>query len=125
LPRVETAIVEKSVEGYLGKYLSKGTGDDLDAFIGDLGSDCVPAQWWFASAPMKAAIKRGTATGRNCGALLDSLVNHLLEEGTGSGFEYIRHVDCDFNGLPVTVGYVGRLSPELRAEVFVMLDKEV
>jgi hypothetical protein len=56
---------------------------------------------------------------------LDSLVNHLLEQGTGDGFEYIRHVDCDFNGLPVTVGYVGRLSPELRAEVFAMLDKRI
>ena len=123
LPRVETAIVKKSVEGYLGKYLSKGTGDDLESFIEDLGSECIPAQWWFASAPMKAAIKRGTATGRNCGALLDSLVNHLLEEGTGAGFEYIRHVDCDFNGLPVTVGYVGRLDPKLRSEVFALLDK--
>ena len=125
LPRVETAIVKKSVEGYLGKYLSKGTGDDLESFIEDLGSDCIPAQWWFASAPMKAAIKRGTATGRNCGALLDSLVNHLLEEGTGAGFEYIRHVDCDFNGFPVTVGYVGRLTPSLRSEVFDMLDKKL
>jgi hypothetical protein len=125
LPRVETAIVEKSVEGYLGKYLSKGTGEDLDAFIQDLGSDCIPAQWWFASAPMKAAIKSNTATGRNCGCLLDSLVNHLLEQGAGDGFEYIRHVDCDFNGLPVTVGYVGRLSPELRSEIFAMLDKKL
>jgi len=115
--------VEKSVEGYLGKYLSKGTGGDLELFIGDLGTDSIPAQWWFASAPMKAAIKRGTATGRNCGALLDSLVNHLLEQGTGDGFEYIRHVDCDFNGLPVTVGYVGRLDPRLRVEAFAMLDK--
>jgi len=123
MPRVETAIVKKSVEGYLGKYLSKGAGEELDAFIEDLGSDCIPAQWWFASAPMKAAIKRGTATGRNCGALLDSLVNHLLEEGTGAGFEYIRHVDCDFNGRPVTVGYVGRLDPALCKEVFAMLDK--
>ena len=125
LPRVETAVVKKSVEGYLGKYLSKGAGEDLDAFIQDLGSDCVPAQWWFASAPMKAAIKSNTATGRSCGCLLDSLVNHLLEQGTGEGFEYIRHVDCDFNGLPVTVGYVGRLSPGLRSEVFAMLDKKM
>jgi len=122
-PRVETAIVKKSVEGYLGKYLSKGTGEELAAFIEDLGEDAVPGQWWFASAPMKAAIKKGTATGRNCGALLDALVNHLLEEGTGDGFEYIRHVDCDFSGLPVTVGYVGRLDPALCKEVFAMLDK--
>lgn len=123
LPRVETAIVQKSVEGYLGKYLSKGTGSELQAFIDDLGPECVPAQWWFASARMKEAIRNGTKTGRNAGAILDSLVNYLLEQGTGEGFEYIRHIDCVFDLLPVTVGYVGRLSPQLRDEVFAMLDK--
>lgn len=123
LPRVETAIVEKSVEGYLGKYLSKGTGDELGAFIGDLGADAVPAQWWFMSSPMKAAVRSATKSGANAGALLDALVNHLLELGDGTGFEYIRHIDCIIGDLPVTVGWVGRLSPEMRDEVFAMLDK--
>jgi hypothetical protein len=122
LPRVETAIVQKSVEGYLGKYLSKGTGDELAAFIGDLGEDAVPAQWWFMSAPLKRAIRENTASGRNAGAILDALVNYLLDQGTGEGFEYIRHIDCELGGKPVTVGYIGRLSTELRQEVFGFLD---
>lgn len=122
LPRVETAIVEKSVEGYLGKYLSKGTGEELGAFIGDLGADAVPAQWWFMSSPMKAAVRSATKSGANAGALLDSLVNYLLEDGDGTGFEYIRHIDCIIGNLPVTVGWVGRLSPGMREEVFAMLD---
>lgn len=124
LPRVETAIVEKSVEGYLGKYLSKGTGDDLAAFIGDLGETAVPGQWWFMSAAMRGAVKSETSEGRNAGAILDSLVNYLLEQGTGEGFEYIRHIDCMMNGLPVTVGYVGRLSPSLRDEIRLFLSPD-
>lgn len=123
LPRVETAIVQKSVEGYLGKYLSKGQGDELGAFIGDLGEEAVPAQWWFMSAPMRQAVKAQTASGANAGALLDALVNHLLEWGDGTGFEYVRHIDCNIGGLPVTVGWVGRLDPGLRDEVFAMLDR--
>lgn len=121
LPRVETAIVEKSVEGYLGKYLSKGTGEDLARFISDVGVEGVPGQWWFMSSSMRSAVAAGTKSGRNTGAILDCFVNHVLEDGTGEGFEYIRHIDCMMNGLPVTVGYVGRLSPALRDEVFRML----
>lgn len=124
MPRVETAIVEKSVEGYLGKYLSKGGAGELAEFIGDLGEEAVPAQWWFASAPMKKAIKSGTASGQNAGALLDVVVNNLLEQGDGEGFEYIRHIDCIFNNKPVTVGYVGRLTPGLRADLLAFLDKD-
>lgn len=117
LPRIETAPVETSVEGYLGKYLSKGTGAELEQFIGDLGEDSVPGQWWFMSAPMREAVKSGTRSGRNAGAVLDAMVNHLLEMGTGQGFEYIRHIDCDLGGLKVTVGWVGRLSREVADEL--------
>lgn len=117
MPRIETAIVEKSVEGYLGKYLSKGTGAELAGFIGDLGESAVPGQWWFMSAPMRAAIVENTVSGRNAGAIIDAMVNHLLEVGDGEGFSYVRHIDCMMNGLPVTVGYVGRFSPELAADI--------
>lgn len=122
MPRVETAVVQKSVEGYLGKYLSKGGGEDLVSFIGDLGADAVPAQWWFMSTPMRRAVKDATRSGANTGVILDCIVNHLLENGTGEGFEYVRHIDCLMNGLPVTVGWVGRLTPELRNEIFMMLE---
>lgn len=123
LPRIETAIVEKSVEGYLGKYLSKGTGEELEAFIGDCGVEAVPGQWWFMSAPMREAVKSGMRSGKNAGALLDAAVNHLLEMGTGEGFEYIRHIDCLMGDRLVTVGYVGRLSPDLAQELRDMLEQ--
>lgn len=122
LPRVETAIVEKSVEAYLAKYLSKGSDEGMDEFVEDLGEDCVPGQWWVCSAPMRDAINRNTLSGENCGVLLESLIEHLLEEGTGEGFEYIRHVERLADGKLKTCGWVGRLTPELRAEVAAMLD---
>jgi len=121
LPRVETAIVEKSVEAYLAKYLSKGSDEDLDEFVEDLGEDCVPGQWWFCSAPMRDAIRANTLSGDSCGALLESLIEHLLSMGSGEGFEYIRHVDRLVDGKLKTCGWVGRLAPDLREEVGLML----
>lgn len=121
LPRVETAIVEKSVEAYLAKYLSKGSDEGLSDFVDDLGEECIPGQWWFCSAPMRDAIRNQTLSGENCGALLETLIEHLLEMGTGEGFEYIRHVDRMVGGKLQTCGWVGRLTPEMRAEIDMML----
>lgn len=116
-PRVETAPVYSSVEGYLGKYLSKGTGGELEAFIGDLGPDAVPGQWWFMSAPMREAVKSATRSGANVGVVLDVVVHHILEAGEGDGIEYIRHIDCLIGGKLKTVGWVGRLSKEVAEEL--------
>lgn len=121
LPRVETAIVEKSVEAYLAKYLSKGSDEGMAEFVDDLGEECVPGQWWFCSAPMRDAIRKNTLSGDNCGALLESLIEHLLEVGSGEGFEYVRHVDRLVDGKLKTCGWVGRLTPEMRAEIELML----
>lgn len=121
-PRVETAIVEKSVEAYLSKYLSKGGTDELDAFVADLGEDCVPGQWWFCSAPMRQAIEENTLYGPNVGALLESVIEHLLEQGTGEGFEYVRHVDRKIGQSLVTCGWVGRLTPEFYVDLRQFLD---
>lgn len=117
LPRVETAIVKNSVEAYLAKYLSKGTGEELASFVEDLGEECLPGQWWFCSAPMRQAIVENTIEGANCGALLETMIEHLLDQGTGEGFEYIRHVDRMVGGRPVTCGWVGRLSQPLKDEL--------
>lgn len=121
LPRVETAVVEKSVEAYLSKYLSKGSDESLEAFVRDVGEECIPGQWWFCSSAMRAAIKAETLSGENCGALMESLIEHLLNQGTGEGFEYIRHIDRLADGRLKTCGWVGRLEPGLHSEVRAML----
>lgn len=116
-PRIETAIVEKSVEAYMGKYLSKGSDDCLGQFVADLGYESVPGQWWFASAEMKHWVKENTLGGRNLGALLDGYIQHTITSGSGEGFEWLRHVDLPLAGRLVTVGYVGRLSKATMAEL--------
>jgi len=121
-PRIETAQVKKSVESYLAKYISKGGDDSLGQFVADLGYECVPGQWWVCSAPMREAIREETVLGPNVGAILEAMVNHLLDEGTGEGFEYIRHVDRRDGGRLITCGWVGRLSPVLMADIKSMLD---
>jgi hypothetical protein len=117
LPRIETAIVEKSVEHYMGKYLSKGSDDCLGQFVADLGYESVPGQWWFASKEMKTLVKENTLGGRNLGALLEAYIEHTVTNGTGDGFEWLRHVDLPLAGRLVTVGYVGRLSRDTKSEL--------
>lgn len=116
-PRVETAIVEKSVEAYLGKYLSKGSDDCLGQFVADLGYESVPGQWWFASAYLKAKIKAETLTGEAVSETLEAYINHTITAGSGAGFEWLRHVDLNIEGRLVTVGYVGRLDRQAKSDL--------
>lgn len=120
-PRIETALVEKSIEAYMGKYLSKGSDDCLGQFVADLGYESVPGQWWFASAEMKHWVKENTLGGRNLGALLDAYIQHTVTLGTGEGFEWLRHVDLPLAGRLVTVGYVGRLTKATKAELDMLM----
>lgn len=120
-PRVETAVVQKSVEAYLGKYLSKGSDDCLGQFVADLGYESVPGQWWFMSSYLKGKIKAETLTGDTVGTLLDSYVEHTVTSGTGLGFGWLRHVDLKLDGRLVTVGYVGRLDRATRDDLALLL----
>jgi len=120
-PRIETAIVETSVEHYMGKYLSKGSDDCLGQFVVDLGYESVPGQWWFASSEMKQWVNENTLGGRNLGVLLESYIEHTVTKGTGEGFEWLRHVDLLLSGRLITVGYVGRLSRETKDELDLLM----
>jgi hypothetical protein len=120
-PRVETAIVEKSVEAYLGKYLSKGSDDCLGQFVADLGYESVPGQWWFASAYLKAKIKAETLTGEAVSETLEAYINHTITAGSGAGFEWLRHVDLNIEGRLVTVGYVGRLDKQTKSDLDLLM----
>ena len=121
-PRIETAIVETSVEHYMGKYLSKGSDDCLGQFVADLGYESVPGQWWFASKEMKQWVKERTLGGRNLGALIEAYIEHTVTSGSGEGFEWLRHVDLPLGDRIVTVGYVGRLSRVTVDELRIFLD---
>lgn len=120
-PRVETAIVLKSVEAYLGKYLSKGSDDSLGQFVADLGYESVPGQWWFASRYLKSKIKAETMTGEVLSETLESYIYYTVTEGSGNGFEWLRHVDLPSEGRILTVGYVGRLDRRTMDDIALIL----
>lgn len=124
-PRVETALVKKSAERYMGKYLSKGSGEALDEFVSDLGADSVPPAWWFMTADLRSWVKDEMAHGPNTGEILQSVVNTALEDGELSCFEWIRPVMIDFGSGSVHVGWCGRLRANLREDLKALLDPVV
>lgn len=120
-PRVETAPVRKSAERYMGKYLSKGSGECLDGFIADLGEISVPPAWWFMTADMRRQVKAETANGPNTGTLLDAVIQNALEDGSLDIFDWIRPVMVTFTDRPVHIGWCGRLKAGTRDDLLSLL----
>lgn len=99
--------VEKSVECYLAKYLSKGFGDMREFREMALGVR-LPSAWWFCSAPLKDAIKRNVRYGEDVGQKLSKLIRERED-----WFEW--HKECwmstgELEEQPVFLGYCGKLS---------------
>ena len=120
-PRVELAPVKKSAERYMGKYLSKGSGECLDGFITDLGECSVPPAWWFMTAEMRQQVKAETANGPNTGTLLDAVIQNALEDGSLDIFEWIRPVMVTFTDRPIHIGWCGRLRAGVRDDLLTLL----
>lgn len=120
-PRVELAPVKKSAERYMGKYLSKGSGEALDGFIADLGEYSVPPTWWFMTADMRHQVKDETSRGSNTGALLYAVVEQALSEGDLGDFVWVRPVMLAFGDREIHIGWCGRLAPWARDDCFGLL----
>lgn len=120
-PRVEVSVVKKSAERYMGKYLSKGSGEALAEFISDLGVESVPPTWWFMTADIRQQVKAETAHGPNTGEILYAVVKTALEEGDLTMFEWVRPVMVTFTDRPVHIGWCGRLRPSLRDDLLTLL----
>lgn len=120
-PRVELAPVKKSAERYMGKYLSKGSGEALDAFIADLGECSVPPTWWFMTADMRHQVKAETARGPNTGALLYAVVQQALSEGDLGDFVWVRPVMLEYGDSSIHIGWCGRLAPWAREDCLNLL----
>lgn len=120
-PRVQGEVVRKSVEAYMGKYLSKGSGDSLEGFVEDLGEDSLPGQWWFCSSLMRRKVKAELKSGRAAGMLLDAVVQQAFKDGDLSIFEFIRHIDVVTESGQFTAGWYGRLRADIAADLHEML----
>lgn len=120
-PRVELAPVKKSAERYMGKYLSKGSGEALEQFIEDLGECSVPPTWWFMTADLRHQVKAETANGPNTGTILYAVVQQALEEGDLGDFVWVRPVFLEFGDDSLHVGWCGRLAPWAREDLLTLL----
>lgn len=117
LPRVQIEPVQKSVEAYMGKYLSKGCQADLDAYVADLGEESVPGQWWFMTEVLKDKVRSGCVEGSNTGHVLNAVIQYALECGNLDAFVFIQPVDVEIAGCIVHRGWVGRFTEEERDSI--------
>lgn len=93
----------------------------MDAFVAELGEECVPSCWWFMSADLRSKVKRETASGPNTGELLGAFIRQALDDGQMELFDWIQPVMMTFTDRPVHIGWCGRLKPESRDDLLAML----
>jgi len=108
---VDTVVVKKSVEGYLGKYMSKGVAMLGPLLKKDPGlADFLPRSWWCCSLNLKRAIGRRIAGG------VTSALKLIRDVRSGdTRVEYATEVKVAMaDGNQIPVGIIGRLSPEGR-----------
>lgn len=118
--QIKMVPVEKTVAGYLSKYLSKGS-HDIRSFIDDLGECSVPAQWWNMSKLARDWVKRAIIRSEPCGWLLEQFVEAALTGAVDVPPYSIRHVDVRYSGALITVGWYGYLKPPVLSDLTAML----
>lgn len=108
---VDTQKVKQSAEGYLGKYMTKGSGQIQAILERDPGmQEFIPSSWWNCSLNLRRAIGNRITGGRKTAREL-----HKDICGGDSRVEYSRRVLVDVGGgVQHPVAIIGRLSPEGR-----------
>jgi hypothetical protein len=118
---VDTKRVEGVVAAYMAKYMSKGRQMVAEA-MEDWGYGLCPRTWWNMTKPARDMVKAATHKGFDVGELLESVLEHAFLTDIDMHYEFLRHIELDFDGVRVTVGYRGRLVPHLSIELRAMLN---
>jgi hypothetical protein len=111
---IDTQRVTKAAEGYIAKYISKGP-EEVEAAIEDIGEAGIPGQWWSMTKLLKEWVWLATEAGEAVGERLAQWVNWAFDYDNFELFRYLYHVEVPINGLPVTVGWRGAMTPEAMA----------
>jgi len=108
---VDTVKVNKSVEGYLGKYMSKGIAALSPMIEEDPGIvEFLPSSWWFCGVKLRRAIGARMTGGNETARKLARDIR-----SGDSRVEFARQVSIELpGGEKIPVALVGRLSPEGR-----------
>lgn len=112
--------IEKDASQYLSKYMSKGVASVTD--MADIvGWERVPRQWWSATAPIKAAVKKYTMKGPLSSSLLNELLEIWQKEGGRpgeNGVRFCRPITIELTKkVKYTIGFFGRLDGETYADL--------
>lgn len=110
-PRVEAKRVRKSVEGYLGKYMTKGAGE-ISSIVQDLGESSVPGQQWNMTQELRNLVKSYKREGFRLGAWLQTLADELMQGGDIPG--YWNLVKIQTKQGERSVAWVGLIPEEFR-----------
>lgn len=110
--------VEKSVEAYLGKYLSKGVSSSGEA-IPAQWRDCLPSNWHFISQNIKNWIARETKSGKDIGNIITAIIENDLD----GFFDYVTPISVDWGDMKLFLGYAGKLSRPGQADILKALEK--
>lgn len=106
---VDTAMVKKTAEGYLGKYMTKGVAALSSLLVDDAGlADFLPASWWCCSVNVRRAIGARIAGGT---ASARELFRRIAARDSAIAFSREIVVEVA-DGSPLVVGIVGKLTPE-------------
>lgn len=117
---VDTQIVRKSAAAYLSKYMSKG-GDVLEVFVKENGWSACPGQWWNLTKTMRDKVKSELHEGTVIGEVLRMVVDYAFDCSDFDAFWYLHHVDMEYDGRSITVGWFGALKDEIRRDIVQML----
>ena len=105
---------------YLAKYMSKGKQQVQEA-MDDWGSGLCPRTWWNMTKPTRDMVKASTSKGRLPGKLLEAVLDAAFASSINDYYEFLRHIEIDFEGVAITVGWRGRFTTELAQDVRAML----
>jgi len=109
-----------SVTSYLAKYMGKG-GEVLAEAIEDWGEGVCPATWWNMTARSREWVKKNTLTGKDVGHLIETMLEYGWNTNIDDICVFLKHVEIEFDGALITVGWRGRFTEEVRSDLTGML----
>ena len=113
---VDVKPVRGEAARYLAKYMSKGKQQVQEA-MEDWGPELCPRTWWNMTKPTRDMVKASTSKGRLPGKLLEAVLDKAFASNLDDYYEFLRHIELEFDGVLITVGWRGRFTESLSRDV--------
>lgn len=112
--------VKKSCEGYIGKYMTKGS-KCVRKMCADGFTGWLPKQWWSCARTLRARVNAQT---RDIDSMAEWL-NDMADEKSGDVWLWHRDVSIEMrDGCDITIARYGRLTPQQTTQIQNSLTKK-